>query len=129
MILLDTNICVRILRGDQSVLAHYLQHAGNIAISFMTVGELYSGVEKSPRPKENRKLIEEFLSVVPIVHSSDGVMRRFGALKAQVAGKGRIVEDADVMIAATALEMNAPLATGNVKHMSRFDGLEIRSWE
>lgn len=129
MILLDTNICVRILRGDQSVLAHYLQHAGNIAISFMTVGELYYGVEKSSRPGENRRLIEEFLSVVPIVHSSDGVMRRFGVLKAQVARKGRIVEDADVMIAATALEMNAPLATGNVKHMSRFDGLEIQSWE
>ena len=56
-------------------------------------------------------------------------MRRFGALKAKVAGKGRIVEDADVMTAATALEMNAPLATVNVKNMSRFDELEIRSWE
>jgi len=33
-----------------------------------------------------------------------------------------------VLIAATALTMNVPLATGNEKHMSRFPGLQIQNW-
>lgn len=128
MILLDTNICIRILRGDKTVLPHYLQHAGNVAVSFMTVAELYYGVEKSSSPKKNRVLVESFLSVMPVVQSSDGILRRFGQLKAEISTSGRMLEDADILIAATALEMNAPLATGNVKHMSRFKELVLQTW-
>jgi predicted nucleic acid-binding protein len=38
------------------------------------------------------------------------------------------VDDADVLIAATALRYNAVLVTGNVRHFSRFDGLVIEDW-
>lgn len=39
MILLDTNVCVGILRGDRNVLAAYAKNAGNVAMSAMTVFE------------------------------------------------------------------------------------------
>ena len=44
MILLDTNVCVGFLRGNANVIAAYKRNAGNVAISAMTVGELFFGV-------------------------------------------------------------------------------------
>jgi len=128
VILMDTNVCVAILRGNKTVLTNYLNHAGNVAIPFMTIGELHFGAAKSDRPRQNATLVREFLSVIPVLHSTDEIMMRFGALKAGLSRAGKSVEDADVLIAATALTMNVPLATGNEKHMSRFPGLEIRNW-
>jgi len=128
VILMDTNVCVAILRGNKTVLTNYLNHAGNVAVPFMTVGELHFGAAKSCRPQQNAILVSEFLSVIPVIHSTDEIMMRFGVLKAELQRNGKPVEDADALIAATALTMNVPLATGNRKHMSRFAGLEIQDW-
>ena len=43
MILLDTNVCVGILRGNPKVLAEYSRAAGNVAVAAMTEGELFYG--------------------------------------------------------------------------------------
>ena len=37
MILLDTNVCVGILRGDRNVLSAYAKNAGNVAMSALTL--------------------------------------------------------------------------------------------
>jgi len=128
VILMDTNVCVGILRGNKTVLAHYLQHAGNVAVPFMVCGELHYGAAKSDRRRQNEQVVKEFLSVIPVIHSSDEILAKFGELKACLQRTGTPVEDADVLIAATALALNVPLATGNVKHMSRFPGLVIQDW-
>ena len=41
---------------------------------------------------------------------------------------GTPVDDADVLIAATALTLGSPLATGNVRHFSRFSDLTLVNW-
>ena len=56
------------------------------------------------------------------------IMRKFGDLKASLERQGRRVDDADVIIAATALTLDATLATGNTGHFARFDGLKIENW-
>lgn len=38
MILLDTDVCVAILRGYSNAVASYSRNRGNVAISAMTVG-------------------------------------------------------------------------------------------
>ena len=57
MILLDTNVCVGFLRGNANVIAAYKRNAGNVAISAMTVGELFFGVGNSnPEFVEKNKI-------------------------------------------------------------------------
>lgn len=51
MILLDTNVCVRILRGRQEALVAYSRHAGNAATA-LSLG--------CPLATENRKHFERF---------------------------------------------------------------------
>ena len=130
MTLLDTNICVRFLRGDKSVVRRLLNADENddLRMSAMVEGELFYGVEKSERREENREKVKSLLALIPVCHTDDETMEKFGELKAVAESSGKRVDDADVLIAATALRYGAVLVTGNARPFSRFAGLEIEDW-
>ena len=130
MTILDTNICVRFLRGEESVVRRLLDADENddLRIPAMVEGELFYGVEKSERRDENREKVKALLAFLPVCHADDEMMEKFGELKAKAEAAGRRVDDADVIIAATAMRHGALLVTGNTRHFSRFDGLEIEDW-
>ena len=60
MTLLDTNICVRFLRGDKSVIRRLIDADENddLRIPAMVEGELFYGVEKSEHRDENREKVK-----------------------------------------------------------------------
>ena len=91
----------------------------------MSVAELYYGAERSADPVRGCAVVDDFIDVVPVVQTNNEILQKFGELKALLAAKGELVGDADTLIAATALTLNIPLATSNVKHFERFPGLEI----
>ncbi len=130
MTLLDTNICVRFLRGDKSVIRRLIDADENddLRIPAMVEGELFYGVEKSEHRDENREKVKSLLALLPVCHTDDETMEKFGELKAKAEVAGRRVDDADVIIAATAMRHNAVLVTGNTRHFSRFEGLVIEDW-
>ena len=130
MTILDTNICVRFLRGEESVVRRLLDADENddLRIPAMVEGELFYGVEKSERRDENREKVKALLAFLPFCHADDETMEKFGELKAKAEAAGRRVDDADVIIAATAMRHGALLVTGNTRQFSRFDGLEIEDW-
>ena len=130
MTILDTNICVRFLRGEESVVRRLLDADENddLRIPAMVEGELFYGVEKSERRDENREKVKALLAFLPVCHADDETMEKFGELKAKAEAAGRRVDDADVIVAATAMRHGALLVTGNTRHFSRFDGLEIEDW-
>lgn len=130
MTILDTNICVRFLRGEESVVRRLLDADENddLRIPAMVEGELFYGVEKSERRDENREKVKALLAFLPVCHADDETMEKFGELKAKAEAAGRRVDDADVIIAATAMRHGALLVTGNTRHFSCFDGLEIEDW-
>ena len=130
MTILDTNICVRFLRGEESVVRRLLDADENddLRIPAMVEGELFYGVEKSERRDENREKVKALLAFLPVCHADDETMEKFGELKAKAEAAGSRVDDADMIIAATAMRHGALLVTGNTRHFSRFDGLEIEDW-
>ena len=128
MILLDTDVCVEILRGNKKVIQKRAEYPGEVAISFMTVAELYYGAENSQNPVENKTLVEKFTMTVGIVHSDVPILKRFGELKAGLKKKSVLIPDADLFIGATSLEKSEALVTGNAKHFERIDGLKIENW-
>ena len=128
MILLDTNVCIGFLHGDRRVLSRHAPATELMSLPGMVLGELYYGIEKSQNRAENLLQTERFLDTVSIVHADDAVMKKFGDLKAALEKSGNRVDDADIIIAATAICNDATLATGNVKHFSRFEGLKLQNW-
>lgn len=128
MILLDTDICIHILRGNNKVIEERRKYPDQVAVSFMTVAELYYGAEKSANPTKNLSLIEQLLLTLVLINSDNQIMRRFGKLKAELESLSKPLADADLLIAATTLEKCNLLVTGNLKHFNRIDNLPLANW-
>ncbi len=128
MILLDTDICVALLRGHRQVLDRRRGEADQVAIAAMTGAELFYGAEKSARPAHNRALVEDFLQTLPILHTNLSILRLFGQLKTTIEKAGLPLPDADILIAATCLARCDRLITGNATHFERFAELRIENW-
>lgn len=128
MILLDTDVCVEILRHNPRILARFRAVQQEARIPFMTAAELLYGAEKSDDPDRNREQVEELLCSVDIVESDENTIRTFGYVKAYLVRAGLAIPDADILVAAAALSRSCPLATGNVRHFSRIWGLQLQNW-
>jgi len=128
VIFLDTNVCIAIMHADERVLKRVRQVHESVAVPAIVAGELYYGVAKSSCVEKNMETTEKFLAALSVYHTSNEIMKLFGMLKAKLELNGTRIDDADVLIAATALVYGAKLATGNVRHFKRFDGLQIENW-
>ena len=128
MILLDTNVLVGILRGNKNIARRFSEHLGEMAVPAMVLGELNFGAAKSKKPAANRALVATLLDALPVMHTNDMIMRIFGDRKAELSMRGEIVEDADILIAATALAYDATLVTANSRHFLRIAGLKLEDW-
>jgi predicted nucleic acid-binding protein len=125
---LDTDICIELLRGNARVIDKRQGYKEKVAISFMSVAELFYGAEKSENAGENINLIEEFFLTIEVIHSDLEILRKFGELKAVLGSTGNILADADIFIAATTLAKCNMLITGNINHFKRIEELKIENW-
>jgi tRNA(fMet)-specific endonuclease VapC len=127
--LLDTNICVYWLKGDESIEQRSLEIGlGDIAVSFITISELYYGAYKSQKINENITAIKKLESKLGIVDSDDEICKNFGKLKTELEKEGKIIDDADLFIAACALANKLILVTNNEKHFGRIENLKLENW-
>ena len=70
--LLDTNICVHWLKGNEQIEQKVLSTGiDNIFISFINVSELYYGAYKSQRVDENLATIRQFTDRVTVIESDE----------------------------------------------------------
>jgi len=129
VILLDTDHCVFFLRGRQDVRATFeARGTDEPGISIITVGELYFGALRSAHPGRNREACQAFIDRVTVVSLDQNIMLRFAEIKAALASRGELLEDPDLLIAATALHHDIPLVTHNASHFARIDGLHLEDW-
>lgn len=127
--LLDTDTCVFWLRGRASVhdrMAALAPEARNVSV--ITVAELRYGAQCSSRPEANHQAIDDFLSGVTVVGVDSDIARAFGKIKAQLRSQGNLIEDFDLLLAATALVYGFTLVTNNVAHFERIEGLILDNW-
>ena len=128
MILLDTDVCVELLRGNRRILQRRDQYDGPVGVCFMTAGELYYWAEKSADPARTRSAVERLLLTLDIIHTDMAILRRFGSLKTSLQREGIPLSDADIFIASATLEKAEMLVTGNAKHFERIRGLVLDDW-
>jgi len=126
--ILDTDVCVEILRGNRAVVARRRAVVDTVATTWITAAELFYGAEKSSAPDHNRRLVARFLDTLRILPLGLAAARRFGALKARLEQEGRRLADADLLIAAIAQAEDAALVTGNHKHYRRLPDLRLEDW-
>ncbi|MCY4471078.1 MAG: type II toxin-antitoxin system VapC family toxin [Thiotrichales bacterium] len=128
MKILDSDVCIEILRGNVEVIERRRNVDDEVATTWITAAELAYGAEKSRDPERNVTLVTEFLATLPIVGLDQIAALEFGRRKAKLERAGMRVADADLLIAAIALANGASVVTGNRKHYERIEGLRTEDW-
>lgn len=128
MILLDTDVCIEILRGNKRIIEKRIDCNERVAISFMTVAELYYGAERSKFRQKNINAIEEFLLSIDVINTDLEILKKFGVIKSNLYKENILLPDADILIASVAITKCTRLITGNTKHFNRFENLLIENW-
>jgi tRNA(fMet)-specific endonuclease VapC len=129
--LLDTDILSEVLkRKDRLVLAkarQYLAQHQRFAFSAITAYEVIRGL----RAKRAKRQLAAFLNTVStsdVFPVAMPVLLRAAELWADACASGHPHDDADLIIAATALEHGRVLVTGNTLHFLWIPGLRLEDW-
>jgi tRNA(fMet)-specific endonuclease VapC len=129
--LLDTDILSEVLkRRDKRVLAkarRYLTQHRRFAFSAITAYEIVRGMRASQASRQ----LGEFLKTIgtsEVFPVTMPVLLRASELWAEATRLGRPQNDADLIIAATALEHSRVLVTGNTEHFAWIPNLNLQNW-
>ena len=120
MILLDTNVLIEILKDNQSTIEKVQSFNSPLAISSITVMELFYGALN----KAELKKLERFVALFEVVDVSEAISKQSTMLITTYT-KSHNLDIPDGLIASTALVLNAPLFTYNLKDFRFIDGLEL----
>uniref|UniRef100_UPI004057BE47 type II toxin-antitoxin system tRNA(fMet)-specific endonuclease VapC n=1 Tax=Candidatus Electrothrix sp. TaxID=2170559 RepID=UPI004057BE47 len=128
--LLDTDICIYLInKRPPSVISKFKQYRpGDIGISVVTVSELEYGVAKSVRQEENQQRLDAFLAPFDLLSYTAEAVRTYGAVRADLEKRGKVIGPLDMLIAAQALTEKLTLVTNNEREFRRVPGLLIENW-
>lgn len=129
MYLLDTNIIIYSLKGNQTVQENLqMRRNDSLCISVISLMELYYGAYKSQRVESNLAKVKTIEKTLKVIQAGEEIVELFGMLKAQLEAKGQSVDDFDLVIASTALAHNLILVTNNIRHFQKIEGLKLENW-
>lgn len=125
--LIDTNIAIHAINGEDRVIDKFIEHDGEILISVLSVAELQRGVYKHPLYTALRKArMDILLRNIPILPFDTAAAEAYGQIIAQCGWvKGR---DFDRMIAAHALATASIMVTANTRDFRDVPGLMLQDW-
>jgi tRNA(fMet)-specific endonuclease VapC len=127
--LLDTNTCIAVMRGHPVAVQRMAAVApGDCAISTVTAYELYTGVEKCPKPAQERSKVELLLTTVWEMPFDADAAREAARLRALLESQGQAIGSYDVLLAGQALARSLALVTANTREFSRVPGLTLENW-
>jgi len=128
--LLDTSTLIAFLRGNLDVIAKveaYLDEFDALCLSILTYYEILRGLKYIG----NEEKIRDFKGLVDkseIIMLDKDIIERASEIYAELMKRGELIEDVDILIAASCLVKGMVLAIDNEKHFRRIKGLEIESW-
>ena len=133
MIVLDTNVVIAILNkrlaSIRSEVDRRAARKERLALSSISVFELYFGVEKSRKRKINLESLRELLDGPLITIAFDDEDAAIaGDIRATLEVAGSPIGPYDLLIAAQAVRHDATLVTANVREFSRVPGLKVEDW-
>jgi tRNA(fMet)-specific endonuclease VapC len=127
--LLDTNIVIYVIkRRPIEVLGLFNEHAGRMAMSAITLSELYHGAEKSAKVSQNLEVIEEFSSLLEVLPYTAKASAHYGSIRSALEKAGQPIGVNDLHIAAHARSEGLVVMTNNVSEFARVPGLMVENW-
>jgi tRNA(fMet)-specific endonuclease VapC len=129
-LLLDTNACIAILKGNAPELRQKLalEPVDHVVTCSVVRAELMYGAAKSQAPEKTRLQAEALLHDMACLPFDEAAADLYGVIRAHLDRAGTPIGPNDLLIAAIVLAAGAKLVTRNVREFERVPGLAIESW-
>jgi tRNA(fMet)-specific endonuclease VapC len=129
MYVLDTNTLIYYFKGQGQVTQNLINTpAESIIISTIVVFELQVGIAKSNSPTKRIQQLQQLLSKVQQVDFDREMAISAATIRAQLEQQGTPIGPMDILIAGTAMSLQATLVTHNVREFARIPDLKIADW-
>ncbi len=128
--LLDTDTISYIMRRDPSVMARaaeYRQTGQRYALSIVTRYEVLSGLLWRGAQRQLERF-DRFCDLSDVLPLTEDVAMTAARIYAGLRSRGEPLDDADILIAATALVRGLVLVTNNDRHFGRIPDLRLDNW-
>jgi tRNA(fMet)-specific endonuclease VapC len=96
-----------------------------LILSLMSIAEMRMGAIAAGWGVRRRTLLEQFIGGFGVVYADDALCTSWATLRADARKAGRSLSPQDAWIAATALGLDAPLATNNRGDFSHIRKLRL----
>ncbi|WP_241086005.1 type II toxin-antitoxin system tRNA(fMet)-specific endonuclease VapC [Candidatus Vondammii sp. HM_W22] len=127
--LLDTNIVIYTMKNRPATVREVFNaNEGQLAVSSVTLMELFYGAEKSSNPAKNTRTIETFAARLEILDYDSAAAQHTGQIRAELAKAGRPIGPYDQMIAGHARSLGLIVVSNNVGEFERVPGLRLENW-
>jgi tRNA(fMet)-specific endonuclease VapC len=126
--LLDTDICSAHMRRPASLAHRFIQHTGQLAISSVTLAELYAGAYRHSHADRLLSLIGDLRQEVDVLDFDAACAEKFGQVRGVLLQQGIAVPTTDLMIAAAALVHDLTLVTHNTADFQTIPNLRLNDW-
>ena len=130
MLLLDTNICVYLMKNKYPAATKKLldMNPSELAVSSITVYELEYGAAKSNWGEKTRQKLAQFMAPFTILPFETNDALSAARIRAYLERHGMIIGAYDIQIAAQGLSRGLTVVTHNSGEFSRIPELKLEDW-
>ncbi len=128
MYILDTDVIILFFSNEPEIVRIFNTIENKKGVSVISIAEIVEGLQTDKR-KNRRDIFFTFLKKIEILPVTQKTSLVFAAIRYKLRKKGTLVDNMDLLIAATCLEHNATLVTRNVKHFSKIPDLKIYGYK
>lgn len=127
--LLDTNTCVYAIKRWPGVMErlHSLTPE-DVAVSSITLAELWFGAAKSSKPVRTRASVDAFLRPFHVLAFEREAAAAYAEIRLRLERTGRPIGEHDLLIASIARSRRLTVVTHNVREFARVSGLRVEDW-
>jgi tRNA(fMet)-specific endonuclease VapC len=126
--LLDTDTCSAYVKGHALVFNRFLQYGGRLAISTITLGELFTWALRAKAPPQRLQDVQDLLKLVAVHEVTAAVARKFGEVRATFFDTGTPGAEVDLFNGAVALVHHLTMVTHNTADYANIPGLTLQDW-
>jgi len=129
--LLDTDILSELFKGNERVrarAAEYLAEYKCLTISHIQRYEVLKGLKAKAALKQIVHF-NRFCAANDMLPITDDAIEEASGIYASLKSTGKIISDADILVAGIAISNNLVLITNNTNHFSRIEGLKLENWK
>lgn len=128
---LDANIISYVIKRDSERTRKFnallSQDGAQVSVPFAAYYEVKRGLLSNGATTKLR-LFDIIMQMLPVISLNRDTGDIAASVYTALKKDGILIEDADIFIAASAIEADAVLVTNNAKHMQRIEGLIVETW-